>query len=333
MNIGIIPSNCIQTHATPYKLVKYPVEKKHDRDYRHFRSNIYKDDTLICYSPPKSIHPDDFFKEYDLVDCIVDEFIDGVMINAFYDGEWKISTKSIIGAQCSFESSTHTFALMFQECMAASSLTYNDLNTSWCYSFVIQHPLNKIVMQVPEPKLFIVAVYEIHDNTVCEVNNTLLCPTRYHFQTYEEILQACQTNTFKGLMIKSNGERTKVRNHQYDALSRIKGNAPFSYYYVTQLRNNAELLENYYLYFPEDRVRAEQYEFNIAECSQKLFDAYKDCFMLHKAPLKTYNYKSYLYDLHGIYLNELRPHRMTKKRVMEYINSIPSVRLNTLLRI
>ena len=332
MNISVIPSECIQTHAAPYKLVKYPVEKKHDSDYRHFRSNIYKDDVLVCYSPPKSMPTDDFFKKYNIADCTVDEFIDGVMINAFYDGEWKISTKSIIGAQCSFES-THTFASMFHECMKASALTYNDLNTSWCYSFVIQHPLNKIVMPVPEPKLFLIAVYEIRDNTVHEVKNTLLCPTQFQFQTYEDAMQACQTNTFKGLMVKCNGERTKIRNHQYNALSRIKGNAPFPYYYITELRNNAELLENYYLYFPEDRARALHCEVQISKCSQKLFDAYKDCFIFHKAPLKTYDYKSYLYDLHGIYLNELRPHRMTKKRVTEYINWIPSWRLHNLLRI
>ena len=57
---------------------------------------------MICYSPPKSLT----FKQFQdslTENIIAEEFIEGTMINLFYDNdEWHISTRGSFGGKCKF---------------------------------------------------------------------------------------------------------------------------------------------------------------------------------------------------------------------------------------
>ena len=72
-----------------------------------FRSCLFKHNNLICFSPPKSIKYNNFKQENNIHDCIIEEFVDGTLINLYYDNEpdefgsacWKITTKGYIGAR------------------------------------------------------------------------------------------------------------------------------------------------------------------------------------------------------------------------------------------
>jgi hypothetical protein len=323
-----VPSDCCRTAFDRYCIVKYPKDKKHDPAYRLARSLIYKDDTLVCFSPPKSI---DFtsFTVYDINETVCTEFIDGTMINAFYDEGWIISTKSILGAECTFVSQ-NTFANLFYSCLSASGIDYIDLNTSYTYSFVIQHPDNIIVLDVKEPKLYLVGVYEIMGDTVKERDIPFLAPRRYTFDSYETAASFVQEREMKGLMFTCNGFRAKINNDHYSFLSRLKGNSPFNYHYLV-IRNTPQK-EEYMKHFQQDISKGIAYERKIEECASDLLNDYKKCFIYKEQPLKTYMKKNYMYDLHGIFLNELKPKFMTKPRVLEYMNSLPPNRLLTLLQ-
>ena len=85
----------IHSIVGPYTLIKYPPEKKYDPLYRNLRSVIYKGDTVVCMSPGKSVPLDETIP---IQEYIVEDFVEGIMINVFYDEEWKIATKSNIGA-------------------------------------------------------------------------------------------------------------------------------------------------------------------------------------------------------------------------------------------
>ena len=77
-----------------------------------------------------------------------EEFIDGTMINLFYykggkyDG-WLISTRSTIGANCRW-TSEKTFSELFNE---AKSFDYEPFDKDYTYTFVLQHPDNRIVQK------------------------------------------------------------------------------------------------------------------------------------------------------------------------------------------
>jgi len=253
------------------------------------------------------------------------------MINVFFDEEWRISTKSVIGANCTFESQV-SFADLFKECLEAERVEYSQLNPAYCYSFVMQHPKNPIVLPVVAPKLWLVAVYEIRDGVVEERPIPFLCPPRFAFRSYEEAGWSVQNHVFcKGYMIKSNGFRTKIRNERYNTMALVRGNTPFVYKYLA-IRNTPETQIHFH-HFPADKERALQIEEDIHRASTRLLEEYRSCFIRKTITHSESSLKSYLYDLHGIYLKEVRPCSMYKKKVLDYLNTLPPARLSNVLKL
>jgi hypothetical protein len=324
------PPDCVQLNSGEYKLFKYPPEKKHHPEYQNVRSVIYKYDHLVCFSPPKSISYDAFKSTVPIENAVIEPFIDGTMINLFYDDTWKITTKSVIGAMCTFESTT-TFADLFHECMLQERISYGEFNTNYCYSFVMQHPKNMIVLPIEQPKLWLVAVYEIRTDGVYEQPIPFLKPPQFTFRTYDEVFHSAQSIFCKGYMLKYNGLRTKIRNNQYNTMAQIKGNVPFAYKFLSVRKTDDAI--THFAYFPKDMIHAVQIEQEIDQCAIRLLEDYKNCFIHKRSPHREFPTKSYLYDLHGIYLNELKPRAMHKKRVVDYIDALPPPRLSCLLQI
>jgi hypothetical protein len=133
-----------------------------------FRSIIIKNNNIIVFSPPKSICYSKFIRSYTPDDCIAEEFIEGTMINLFYDSEneiWEIATKSSIGANMCFFINDYkhntTFREMFFDIVKNINLDFDKLPKNYCYSFVIQHNKNRIVSNFSEHKLYLISVYDI----------------------------------------------------------------------------------------------------------------------------------------------------------------------------
>jgi hypothetical protein len=170
----------IHSIVGPYTLMKYPPDKKYDPEYRNMRSVIYKGDKIVCMSPGKSVPLDETIP---LADYIVEDFVEGIMINAFYDDEWRIATKSNIGANCTFDS-TRTFAELFEDCKVSMGLSLDALNPEFSYSFVMQHPSNRIVTAFVKPSLYLIEAYNLEDQTFLDTreiihlfNENIKCPS------------------------------------------------------------------------------------------------------------------------------------------------------------
>ena len=148
------------------------------------------DEELVCFAPPKSMSYDKFksMSEYnDLDSLIVDEFIDGTMINLFWDGSlssrnadytsflgggWHIATRKNIGAGNHFyrysnNSVQRSFGDMFKDVFFKSGIDIHNLDKSRCYSFVLRHPENRVVTYVTEPELYLVDVFLL-DSTISD---------------------------------------------------------------------------------------------------------------------------------------------------------------------
>lgn len=299
----------IHSIVGPYTLIKYPPEKKYDPLYRHLRSTIYKGDTLVCMSPGKSVPLDETIP---IQEYIVEDFVEGIMINVFYDEEWKIATKSNIGANCTFDS-PRTFAELFEDCKQAMGLTYDQLNKNLCYSFVMQHPEHRIVTPVTKPSLVCVAMFHGEQERLSDIYP----PKRHWFFSWEEAKNASQHGLCKGLVFKRNGLRSKIRNKMHHSVEQLKQNVPFLQRYV--LLRNKPMLKEYLFYFPEEKIKVDEVETKIQNKTQLLYNTYRNCFMFKKEKAKDHPMKSALYDLHTIYLQELYPRSLSKKRVEEYV--------------
>ena len=51
---------------------------------------------------------------------------------------------------------------MFLECCNHVNLEFDDLDKKFCYSFVIHHPENKIVLPIKDMALYLIECYEIN---------------------------------------------------------------------------------------------------------------------------------------------------------------------------
>jgi hypothetical protein len=311
------------TQFGEYALVNY---KKHEHYDGLYRSVIFKDKKAVCFSPPKSIPYPEFCEKNPISSVVVDEFIDGTMINVFYDSdtnEWVIATRSIVGADCTFYSQK-TFHDMFHE----TNIDYVKLNKSYCYSFVLQHPDNQIVTPVTNPALYLIAVYHITEIGVVEVHSSNHCitdyltPYNFIFSSYEEAEQFVQTQsyTFKGLMLKTGNERSKIRNPAYEKVKQLRGNSASPLYTYLSIRSTPDQLE-YEKYFPNHSFPV--YEKQLSHLIVSLHSLYMECFIKRMKPLKEYKqpFKQHMYELHMTYLHQLRQEKkcVTRHEVKKYV--------------
>jgi hypothetical protein len=148
---------------------------------------------IMAYSPPKCVVPtaDELNSRYSDANIIVEEFVEGTMINVFYhkpNGQeegagWDLATKSCVGGNIVFHSvqpnpataanpavqpaeEKKTFRRMFLECMNAVGLDFDALCKDCSYSFVMQHPNNHIVRQISVPALYLIAVYKADNESL-----------------------------------------------------------------------------------------------------------------------------------------------------------------------
>jgi len=323
------------TQFGDYELVNY---KKHENYDGLYRSILFKNKKAVCFSPPKSIPYTEFCEKNPISSVVVDEFIDGTMINVFHDNdtnEWVISTRSIVGAKCTFYSQK-TFHEMFHE----TNIDYVHLNKAYCYSFVLQHPDNQIVAPITKPALYLIAVYHITETGIVEVHSSNHCitsfltPSTYTFSSYEEAEQFVQSQsyTFKGLMLKTSNERSKIRNLAYEKVKNLRGNSASSLYTYLSIRSTPEQLE-YEKYFPNHSFPV--YEKQLGQLIGQLHSLYFDCFIKKMNTLKQYKqpFKQHMYELHMNYLHFLRQEKkcVTRHEVKKYVVSLPPAVTVTLI--
>jgi len=374
-----------------YQIIKYNKEKlkqceKEDYDYykimSKFRSVIIKNNKVVCYAPEKSCNYDFFKASNNSLECWVEDFIDGTMINVFYDNLnncWEIATRSSVGGKILFFNDVKnyqyfnefqnnenfknlTFRSMFFEACQINNFDLNTLDKKYCYSFVLQHPLNRIVTPITNMLIYLVKVYEIiHPLNNCldqenlnkviinEINlNDLVNNPPYIFMnTNVKFVNRYPLNDFKiaeqyyngeqtpfecnGCMIYNNqGIRTKIRNNNYEFVRKLRGNQPKLQFNYLALKQQNRVKEFLY-YYPEHSVIFNKFKLIVFEYTNNLFKYYIDCFIKKEKPLREYpfQYKNHLFKLHEIFKANLKPEgkKVDKKVVIDYINQLHPAQL------
>lgn len=346
-----------------YFIIKY--NKKYITDsninlYGLYRSVIFKNNKVLSFSPPKSVNLD-YFKHYYLSNntndntndnIVAEEFIEGTMINLFYDNdinEWIISTKSTIDANIKFfindYKNNKTFKDMFYEIIQTTNIDYDKLPKNYCYSFIIQHKDNRIVTPFSENKLYVISVYNINNNNyiINEISKHEMMdifkdtkvsfPIKYKFTNFFDIENMATINkpyNFMGIILKFNNLRTKIRNPIYEYVRKLRGNQPKIQYHYLTLRNNNNLSE-YLKYYPEDIDKFNSFKNKIYEFTNNLYKNYIDCFIHKNKPLNNFpfEYKNHMFKLHEKYIYELRNlnNFVSKSVVINYINNLHPAQL------
>ena len=303
---------------------------------------------VLSFAPPKSLNKNGFMQENNINECSQLDFVEGTMINVFWDktaDEWNIHTKSCIGARCSWNSDK-TFRFLFLDAMNEQQIEFEDLNKNYCYSFVLQHPENKIVVPLTEKKIILTNVYEINNegenvsittrpDVVKEFKSNVHQHSVQSFEFWDDLLEHYASDnmdyTQQGIVIvNQQGHRIKIRNRNYERVKHLKGNNPklqFHYYYLRQKGMVTEFLK----YYPEYRPLFSQFRNDMHSFTSQLHVNYINCFIQKQKKLSDYPYqfKPHMYALQKMYIDELFAEKkyVNKQVVIDYVNSLPPQRL------
>jgi hypothetical protein len=334
---------------------------------------------VVSFAPPKSISSYLFIAQYpEKTEYIVaEEFVEGTMINVFWDesinlsGAWEIATRNTIGGDTSFynaysnnihninahnaNNQSKTFRTMFLEAAYANNLDLNGLNKNICYSFVLQHPDNRIVKSFNKPSLYLVEAYEIcnTENGIVNVSlidlsvikmalylkhTTIQYPEIYtDWSNYIDLkYKYASMNTpydIQGVVFRNKltKERSKMRNPVYEYVRSLRGNQPKLQYQYLCLRQQGSV-SNYLTFFPENKKDFAFFRDSLHAFTIALFQNYLACYIYKDMQLKDFpdQYRNHMYNLHQHYMNKLRLEKqwVSKNVVIDYVNKIhPSMQM------
>jgi hypothetical protein len=287
---------------------------------------------IVSLSPSKSIDLDEFISNYsNFDDVIVEDFIEGTMINLFwdiYENKWEISTKTTVGGNVIFFSS-NTFNNMFYETIEYCKVDLSTFNKSYCYSFVMQHLNNRIVTAFVKPSLWLIEAYDLNTQSLLntrvlveEIKGDIKCPDIFHhFSNYSDLINYYNENDiashFMGMVIRKRDTnvRTKIRNPNYEKIRLLRGNSSnLQYHYFTLVKEDK--VDEFLKYYPEYVKKIKKYTSIDNKFINTLYKNYISCYIKKNNRLNVFpkNYKTHMYYIHQIYLNQLKPN----KKVVKY---------------
>lgn len=343
-----------------YSILKYNKSLLNEDEVKKigkYRSVVYKNNQLLAFSPPKSINLITLMSKYLAKECYAEEIVEGTMINLFYDKDiqkWEIATKSSFGANTTFYRNTEpnptnkTFRQLFFDVCKRINFDYSVLPTEYSYSFVFQHPENRIVVPFSECKLYLIDAYLINEYKITELNEAektkllhttinnanVLAPQSYNFSSYEDLetLLHFMNEDYKnvGIMIyhTETKHRTKMRNPNYEFVRHLRGNQPKLQYRYLELRQKDQVAA-YLRYFPEMYNEFNNFKKEIHTFTDELYKKYISCYIKKEKPLLEYQEKQFhnhMYNLHHqLYKEKLKEkkQKITKEIVISYVNKIP----------
>ena len=361
-NLEILKLNKIESRTSnnsTYKVVRY------DKNFLSIdliptyglcRSVIINSkNKVVGFAPPKSISSEQFIQKYNenTPGVVFEEFVEGTMINVFWDdsigleGGWEIATRNTVGATSSFYKSkqSKTFRDMFLEASYENNMSFNLLDKKYSYSFVVQHPENRIVVPFKSPQLYLVAVYSIvNDNNgiIVEAHDSqqfkesfsttsVKFPYYYNFHTYSDLIENCASMNTRydcvGVVLhnKLTGERSKIRNPVYEQVRNLRGNQPKLQYQYLSLRKEGKVGE-FLKFYPESKKEFSGFRDQVHLFTDTLFANYVSCYIKKERPLKEFSeqYRTHMFNIHQKFINELREkkHFVTNTVVQKYVNEL-----------
>jgi len=343
-------SLCVSDSSDKYSVIYY--KKGHSNfeipHVKLFRSIVWDKDanTPVSITPSKSAMGESI--PVDLSNYTIETFHDGVLIGQFWDGtSWRIHTRTVLDANCRYYSHTKSFATMFKEAISAMHTKavetakeaktaepiplYDRLDKTVSYSWILQHPENRIVTEVRSPRITLVGAFRKYDRVprsdLLSLNEFL--PKQHTFETPHAVKLALSSweskysCNFQGLVFlnKETGERSKIRTDTYNRARTFRGNTPrLDFLWLQAWRTNT--LKEYEWFYPEEKSRIRSLLNQWKEVTTEVFNIYIAKYKERKDIILPVKYKGLMYALHKYYIEHLRPSgdKITFKNLIDWMN-------------
>lgn len=301
-----------------------------------------KEYNIVCFSPPKSLEINEFkgmIKNWKR-EVMVQPFLDGTMINCFYyNNKWYTSTRSSVDGKTNYYSKL-SFNTLFKQALIYNRIEMEDMDKRLCYTFILNHPDNRIVVANNYPIITLVYIYRIRGQGKI-IDSIPIGDFKYEFKlvnilrnftSYEDIENYIKELEFykkediiQGFFFRYKNYHSKIRHPMYNEIKLLRGNKPdllHSYLNIEKKRKIKKFLQ----YYPE--YNSQFYNFkNIIDYS--ISDIYK---YYHKAFIKKNMnisdipkiYRKHCLELHQQFTYKLIPNNYVSKNIIKqywhYIN-------------
>jgi len=321
------------TTEQPFALIRY-VKGKSNLELPHvraFRSVVWdvSKNIPVSIAPMKSENGEDLPEDTPITDYTIEPFVDGVMICGFYDEynkEWRFHTRSTLDANCRFFSQTKSFITLFKEAISVSLKPKKDswkafldtLNPEIQYTWVLQHPENRVVVSIPSPTIVCVQKQRyaggeltaaLGEKTQFDVKPVTL-PNWDDLRVRLLLDNAKFKHNTQGYVVKRGvNKRWKIRTSSYNQVRKMRGNsARRDFLWLSLWRSNT--LSHYLAIYPEERIPSKRVIDKWKQITAAVYHIYNDVFKVRSMPSNTVpaKYRPFVFGLHTHYINDLRPH-------------------------
>lgn len=314
--------------ATPYNLKikedeSYPnlflIHSKEDSDFSIkivnecngiiLDKNTFK---ILCYTfdkckdgdMPPNMNVNDIYFEYALESTLIRAF--------YYENKWVLSTKKCIDGNKARWLSSKSFVELFFDYIQNNDF-FQNLNTSYCYSFLLTHPENNIVVQYNNPSVYHLSTRDM--DTLQEIDTNIgfnifikLMRIKVNPDNLNYMLSQISNDNnlnYEGIMfVDSNYNRWKIRTPMFSYVRSLWGNSNNRFFRYLELRKDSELLKEYLKYFHQDKDKFVNYENRISVFAKSLLDFYIDKHIKKTNNKLPYYFVKIIYELHGEYLKD-----------------------------
>ena len=265
---------------------------------------------IVCYSFNKCSDEITVPEKLNKNNLYIENSIEGTLVRYFYyNNEWILSTKKCINSKKSKWISSKNFYELFQECLTDKNIT-EKLNPNYCYSFIITHPENNIVVNYTEPYLYHISTRDMlsmneieEDIGIFKLTKTLVPEDNIQniIQSVINTKQLC----YEGLIfIDNNYNRWKLKNPYFNRAREVWGNTNNRLFRFIEIRKDINLLHEYFMYFPFDNNIFSNYEHRIKMLCSHILTIYVGKHILKNNTKIPFYLAKIIYKLHGDFMKD-----------------------------
>lgn len=306
-----------EDNEIPDLFLIYPQEKSDFTNIitRQCNGIIMEKNTLkiVCYSFEKCIDNEDILdNRMNTEDMNLEFALEGTLVRLyFYNNNWFLATKKCINASKSKWLSNKNFLELFIECLSSiNSLEklQEKLNTQYCYTFILFHPENNIVVNYEKPELYHISTRNL--STMAEIDENIginkCIKKKFSIEEFNLMIESLKTEknySYEGyIIIDNNNIRQKFKTDIYKTIRNIWGNTNNRFYRYLELRKNFDLLNSYLTYYPNDKTKFFEFEGIISSLGFKILEVYKLHHVLKEKNKIPYYFNKIIYKLHGDFM-------------------------------
>lgn len=272
---------------------------------------------IIMLGLTGSIEYNEFKELVNWNDVVIEESIDGTLINLYYYNDmWNFSTKKTINGEC-YWNTEKSFKELFLETIKKYNFNFNILNQKYCYSFVLCHPEARNITFYDKSKLYHVSTRNLEtldeiDEDIGILKPNILKINEYNIlnnncNNYDKLLENLNNLEYsnEGYMLFSKDRkfRTKLKSKNHLIIKELKGIYSNMTLRILELRIENNKFNMFMDLFPEYIELIKNIEKNIDLLAKNILNYYIKT-KINKEHIDIPQIlKKPIYELHGIYIN------------------------------